>query len=362
MNFKGALDLNKSPFNLPDDCKPFSLELHQYGNKTFTNVYDVFYCSERVGTINANPRSNIIAADLIQFQLENHLFYTNTLSDLQRMVTDFVNYYAVTFEGINRLDIAIDTKENRLKYKDLYFDLLSGKKLLKGREKSISAHSVTKKGYGDFNGFSVGKRSSSRFLRIYNKSVSLRDDKTDKGYITEWHNKNGLTASGGLDIWRFEYQLNSRFFTDLRQDKYNITWQVFDYTKLVELFNMARKNHFEVVYNTGKSEVNKEREFVFIDFSRLVTTPHTFITKLKRIFTPSITIQKRLCKALFRQYYIEQGLHYLYPLIKVLREYNLKDWFIGKYEFYMREFKDKEKIKNTFNEYFFISHFDKLTA
>lgn len=361
MNFKGSLAYNKNPFNLPDDAKPFSLHLHEYGNKVFKSVYDVFYCDERIGIINADPRSNIIASDLIQFQIENHLFYTNTLSELKRMVTDFVNYFAVQFEGINRLDICVDAKENRLKYKNLYFDLLNGKKLLKGREKSISAHSLTKKGRGDFNGFTVGKRSSSRFLRIYNKTVALRDDKTNKDYISDWHGRNNLCASPGLDIWRFEYQLNSRFFTDKREQNETINWQIFDYNKLVELFNYARSNHFEVVHNTGKTETNKELEYCILDFSQLQKTPHSFISKLRRVFTPSITIQKRLVKSLFRQYYIEQGLHYLYPLTRIVKEYSLTDWFVSKYDFYIREFQDKEKLRNRFNEDYFQRQFNLLT-
>lgn len=236
---------------------------------------------------------------------------------------------------------------------------------MKGREKNISAHSVTKKGRGQFNGFTVGKRGSARFLRIYNKSEALRDTTTPKPYITDWHNNNNMAATPGLDIWRFEYQLNARFFTDLRKYGKNITYQIFELETLINLIEFAQKNHFEVVYNTGKSETNKEkRAYDLFDWQMLYDTlkdkTRTVISKIKRVFEPSINIQKRLIKSLFRQYYIEPNLAFLYPLIKIVNEYNLRDWFREKYTFYLHEFLNKEKIKDTFNESFFVERFNLL--
>lgn len=359
MNFKGTLEYNKQPFNLPDDCKPFSLVLHEYGNKVFKDVYDLFYCDEKVGILNACPRSNVIDAELVQFQLENHLFYQNTLSELNKMVSDFVNYFALHFYGINRLDICVDSFQPQCTYLNLYTDLIKGDKLLKGREKNICAYSVTKKGKGDFDGFTVGKRSSARFLRIYDKTKALLNDDGKKNYISDWHTKNGLISSPEANIWRFEYQLNNRFFADKKQEGENITWQIFDYNKLVELFNFARSNHFEPVHNTGKAETNKEIAFEFLDFTQLEKTPFRFITKIARKpFALSLTVNKRLVKGLFRQYYNTPCLHFLYPILTILREFNLIDWFKTKYDFYVREFQDKEKIRGYFNEPYFLKTFN----
>ena len=78
INFKGTLD--EQTFGLKtyseDYTNPLTLVKHEYGNKTFSEVYDLIHENEKIGTIQANPRSNIIATDLIQFQFENHLFYT----------------------------------------------------------------------------------------------------------------------------------------------------------------------------------------------------------------------------------------------------------------------------------------------
>lgn len=361
LNFKGKLDYHKQPFNLPDDIKPFHLVSKQYGTKVFKSCYELFYCDERVGVLMAEPRSNVIDSELIQFQFENYLFYQNTLSELGKMVTDFVNYYDVKFHGVNRLDICCDTKENRLKYENLYTELIRGSKLLKGREKNISAYMLTKKGRSQFNGFTVGKRSSARFLRIYNKTVAISLEEGKKDYIKNWHEKNGLYATPGLDIWRFEYQLNNRFFADKKEQGEDITWQIFSYNHLLELFTYARINHFEPVYNTGKTETNKEKSFEFLDFDALKKLEWQYISKMPRKpFIASVTTVKRLAKGLFRQYYINPNLAFLYPLHCVLKEYNLLKWFENKYPFYVHEFQDKERIRGLYHEPFFLKTFETL--
>lgn len=368
LNFKGSLAAQKHGLKIysEDYSNPFTLLKHERGNKTFSEMYDLFYYDDKIGILNAVPHSSIIAADLVQLQFENHLFYTNELKDLSQLVLELVDYFALTLEGINRLDIALDKKENSIKYNDLYVDLVTGKKLIKGREKNISAHNITRKGRAQFNGFTIGKRSSSRFLRVYNKTEALKQPTQAKPYIDDYHKNNGLVASAGLDIWRFEYQLNNSFFTYLQKLGKNITYQIFEPDTLIQLIQMAEKNHFEIVYNTGKTETNKEKPFILHDwqvlYDRLKSKVEYCVTRIKKVFEPSIVVQKRLIKSLFRQYYICPTWAYLYPLTNLIKEYNLKDWFCGKYDFYIHEFKTKEKIKDTFNEYFFTKHFSLLTA
>ncbi len=369
LNFKGSLDYRKNYVdNVGYDVKPFHLEQKEYGTKVFKNAYDLFYCNERVGQLFSVPRSNVIDKELIQFQFENHLFYSNTLSELGEMVTAFVNYYACDLHSINRLDICLDTKENSIKYRNLYNDLNAGTLLLKGREKQLASYGKTAKGRGLFTGFTVGKRSAARFLRVYNKTHAILLDEGKKDYITDWHNRNGLTASAGLDIWRFEYQLNNKFFADKAQINFAkegetqpITWQIFNYQYLVDLFNYARTNHFEVVYNTGKTETNKERIYDFIDFSKLKRTPFLFVARVSRKKQlNTLTSVKRVCKGLFRMYYTKQSTAYLFTMHKLLTENSLMDWFKRKYDFYVHEFRDKEKQRGYFNEFAFSAYFNML--
>jgi hypothetical protein len=353
LNFKGSLTEQKHGKEIysKDFVNPFSLVAHEYGNKTFKNVYDLIHENEKIGIIQANPRSNIIASDLIQFQYENHLFYTFDLNTLGQIVHCFMDYYAVQFEGINRVDIAKDECKPTLFFNDLFTSITNGTLKIKGREKNVQAYYVTHNGVTDFNGFSIGKRNSSRFLRVYNKTKALEQPTNPKPYINEYFAKNGLIQE--QPVWRFEYQLNASFFTYLRKLGQNITFQLFEYDTLIQLIEMAEKNHFELVYNTGKKETNKEQSFQLNNWKllrkSLKAVKEYAVTKIKRAFEITINIQKRLVKSLLRQYYLYQETIYLYTLSKIVNEYNLKTWLNGKMDFYFSEFRNKERIKNHFD-------------
>jgi hypothetical protein len=171
----------------------------------------------------------------------------------------FYGLLCVQFEGINRVDIAKDECKPTLFFNDLFTSITNGTLKIKGREKNVQAYYVTHNGVTDFNGFSIGKRNSSRFLRVYNKTKALEQPTNPKPYINEYFAKNGLIQDN--PVWRFEYQLNASFFTYLRKLGQNITFQLFEYDTLIQLIEMAEKNHFELVYNTGKKETNKEQSF-----------------------------------------------------------------------------------------------------
>ena len=218
-------------------------------------------------------------------------------------------------------------------------------------KKNVQAYYVTHNGVTDFNGFSIGKRNSSRFLRVYNKTKALEQPTNPKPYINEYFAKNGLIQE--QPVWRFEYQLNASFFTYLRKLGQNITFQLFEYDTLIQLIEMAEKNHFELVYNTGKKETNKEQSFQLNNWKllrkSLKAVKEYAVTKIKLAFEITINIQKRLVKSLLRQYYLYQETIYLYTLSKIVNEYNLKTWLNGKMDFYFSEFRNKERIKNHFD-------------
>lgn len=362
LNFKGSLTEQKHGLKIYSDdyVNPFELIKHEYGNKTFSEVYDLIHENEKIGQIQAVPRSNIIANDLIQIQFENHLFYTYSLNDLGQIIHAFQDYFSISFDGVNRVDIALDECKPTNYYLNIFNQINSGQIKIKGREKNVNSYFQTKNGITEFNGFTIGKRNSSRFLRIYNKTKALQDPKNPKSYINEYFKKNGLNGQ----VWRFEYQLNASFFTYLRKHNNNITFQLFEIDTLLQLIELAEKNHFELVYNTGKSETNKEKPFIlnkWNEIRELFNSIKDFaITKIKKAFEITINIQKRLCKSLLRQYYIYQETIYLYTLSKVINEYNLKDWFNSKLDFYFHEFKNKEKIKNHFDYNAFQNNIDIL--
>nr|WP_317631700.1 replication initiation factor domain-containing protein [uncultured Flavobacterium sp.] len=348
MNFKGDLTLNfdvtASKYAVNSNC-PFELNQEDFGTKIFKNAYTLYHEGKLIGKILSNPRSPVIDEKLIQFQLENYLFYTVSNEGLKNLIIAFQEYYKVKFDSFNRLDIAFDSNDSDL-YNDLFNKLDNEMIKLKGRDKTINVHNHTINGVLVPTGYSIGKRSSSKFLRIYNKSYENACSREPKKYIDDFHELNQLNGV----VWRFEFQLNNKFFTNLATP---IGLEIFDDLALVNLLEFAEKNFFEFVYNTNKSQNQKEKDYNFRNWDKVKEFYRNgkglVLARLKKIFEISDNVNKRLVKSLFRQFYQNKNSIYFKTLIKVFNNNKLSDWFVSKYKYYLREFEFKEKIKNTFN-------------
>lgn len=362
------INLVGTPFLDFPQSSNFSTIHYDYGTKIFKERFDLYYKNEKIGTYSHSPRSTIIDSDLCQLQFENHLFYTKSLHELQSILSEFCDETLYEFKSINRLDIAIDRNDSNNFYRNLHSDILNGNKLISGRTKALQSFHETFKGSSVLNGYTIGKRSSAKMLRIYNKTLSLQLN--EKPFINEFYKNNNLQNQ---NVWRFEFQLNSKFFQDLKEhSKFNfeisqrVTWGIFDKITLIELFKMAQDGFFEIHQNTGKSQINKEVKEPIFDFNQLQNCPinhKPVISKLKKIFVSSLTIKKRLAKSLFREYYSNsQDLSYIVALNLLLENVNVATdkklfyWFQSKMTFYLNEFRNKEKIIKTFDFELFHEH------
>jgi len=350
----------------------FEFILSPYGTKTFANKFDVLYHKEKIGTLVNTPRSNIIPEDLNQLQFENHIFYSKTLEYIKLIIIDLTDSYNVKYEAINRLDIAFDINDDKGYYRALNRSLNDGSTRLSGRKKSFNQYNELIKGVCINNGFTLGQRSSSKMLRVYNKTLSL--EVNEKPHIIQHYKNNNFSIN---NVWRFEYQLNSSFFSNLKDfghDKdffdvkgeklvlpfQDLTFSIFDYSTLIELVTMAQSNFFILKENTGKKQINAENTIPFIlDFDYLKTLYGIYkptILRLKTTHVPNLTKRKRLAKSLFREYCANyQNVTYVVALNRLLDEMNpfdnspLHDWFSLKMPFYLSEFKDVEKMNNRFD-------------
>lgn len=378
MHPKTLITIDYLIINLKGDLSPithtnsFDFVIAPYGTKTFSNKFDVFYKKEKIGIIVNEPRSNIIAPDLNQLQFENHIFYSRSLAELKQIIIDLTDSYNLEFTSINRLDVAFDINDKENYYRKLNTSLNNGGVRLSGRKKTFNQYNELVKGVCINNGFTLGQRSSSKMLRVYNKSLNLQIK--EKDHIIQWYKENDFK---NVDVWRFEYQLNSSFFSNLKsfghdKDFYDVnkeklklpfedlTFAIFDYGALINLVIMAQTNFFELKENTGKKQINAEKSISFIlDFDYLLSISSDYKPTFKRLKTthvPNVTKRKRLAKSLFREYCANhQNVTYIVALNRVLLEVNpydekpLIEWFTQKMSFYLAEFKEVEKIDNKFN-------------
>lgn len=362
------LNLEGQPFGeFPENSK-FRLKSYDYGTKIFEIRADLYYENLKVGIYTAKPRSAIINEQLAQLQIENNLFYTLTNNTLKSIINDFCNETQYNFKSINRLDICLDKSDINNSYRNLYSNIVGGNYLISGRPKNLQSYFETYKGKSILNGFQIGKRTSDKIIRCYNKTLSLQ--LTEKPYINEYYANNDLKND---NVWRFEYQLNSAFFRGLNEHSkldlkvsQSMTWGIFDKANLYELLKIANKGFFELRENTGKSQINKEKLVMLFDFDFLQSQISKFnpiIKRLKKIVLSSTTIKKRLAKSLFREYYANQqcvtyivALNLLLEDIDFTTEKPLLAWFKNKLHFYLHEFRTKEKLVNDFDSELFHEH------
>ncbi|PWB22554.1 hypothetical protein [Flavobacterium sp. HTF] len=362
------LNLEGQPFGeFPENSK-FRLKPYDYGTKIFEIRADLYYEDLKIGIYTAKPRSAIISEQLAQLQIENNLFYTLTNDTLKSIINDFCNETQYNFKSINRLDICLDKSDVNNSYRNLYSNIVGGNYLISGRPKNLQSYFETYKGKSILNGFQIGKRTSDKIIRCYNKTLSLQ--LTEKPYINEYYANNDLKND---NVWRFEYQLNSAFFRGLNEHSkadtkvsQSMTWGVFDKANLYELLKIANKGFFELRENTGKSQINKEKLIMLFDFDFLQSQISKFnpiIKRLKKVTLSSTTIKKRLAKSLFREYYANnQCVSYIVALnllledMDMLTEKPLLTWFKNKLHFYLHEFRTKEKLVNDFDSELFNEH------
>ncbi|PIF34658.1 hypothetical protein CLU81_5319 [Flavobacterium sp. 9] len=362
------INLEGQPYGeFPENSK-FRMKPYEYGTKIFEIRADLYFENLKIGIYTAKPRSAIMSADFAQLQFENNLFYTLSNDALRGIINAFCDETNYFFKSINRLDICLDKSDVNNSYRNLYGNVVSGNYLISGRPKNLQSYFETYKGKSILNGFQIGKRTSDKIIRCYNKTLSLQ--LTEKPYINEYYQNNGLKND---NVWRFEYQLNSAFFRGLNEHSkadINIsqamTWGVFDKANLYELLKIANKGFFEIRENTGKSQVNKEKLITLFDFDYLQSQISKFnpiIKRLKKVVLSSTTIKKRLAKSLFREYYSNnQDISYIVALNLLLEDLDMTTenqllvWFQNKLHFYLHEFRTKEKIVNDFDFELFHEH------
>lgn len=362
------INLDGKPFGEFPESSKFRLKPYDYGTKIFEQRADLYYQDIKIGLYTSKPRSAIINENLAQLQIENNLFYTLENKELKNIILEFCEQTEYSFKSVNRLDICLDKSDINNTYRNLYNNIVQGVYLVSGRPKNIQSYYETFKGKSILNGFQIGKRTSDKIIRCYNKTLSLQ--LTEKPYINEYYALNGLKNE---NVWRFEYQLNSAFFRDLKEvskadlnTTQAMTWGIFDKSVLCILLKIANKGYFEIRENTGKAQINAENLVPLFDFDNLQTQYSAFVPivkRFKRVILSSTTIKKRLAKSLFREYYSNnQDISYIVALnllledMDMMTEKPLLQWFKNKLHFYLQEFRTKEKIVNDFDSSLFHEH------
>lgn len=333
--------------------KFFTFKKQAYNTRIFKELYSVELAGKKFATITKNPHSEVISPNLCQIQLENIILYDKSFT-IFLAIESLLTAIGADFLGLNRLDIALDFENENTKFfnpSDLVQKIHANKYLIGGRKKAFTVHYETEQGKNTLNGFTLGKRTGERLLRVYNKSLELENN--PKAHISEKHEQCQMSGQ----IWRMEYQLNSKFLASVEGMELR---KCFIKEYVLQLFELAHRNFFEMHINQGKSELNKNKEIQTINFRWLKDNIEGInfecIKKKRTILENPISSAKRTVKGNFKEYYRDQNNTLaLLNVLKMVQDYGIENFFESKFLYWVAEF-DK---KSYFNESFDLTGFQK---
>jgi hypothetical protein len=218
--------------------------------------YTIYLHAEEVGTIITHPRNSNMGQTggegtraLSQLRLSNHVLYSSGWIDKLTFILDAMK---VRLNNVTRIDIAVDG----FGFVDDYKRLLSGQYRKLGRAKMQTFH----KSDGTPEGFTIGSRSSGKFVRCYNKSKELKIH--PKSYIERIWERAGLVQYPVVDdVERLELQLRAEAIAQIKD---------FD---IYRLDNAA--------YLAGIMKAHMEKFYQFVERSQYESTGN--ISRCKRI-------------------------------------------------------------------------------
>lgn len=236
-----------------------------HGTSLFNALYDVYLQGEKIGQIQAFPRSTKqqMQQDHIIFKLDNHILYTKYWLDT---FLDFLNESESKVLNVSRLDIAIDGVEQINDFLNHYFktpkgiyEQISIKNGGKIKHHPLDYDPNTKKS----TRFVFGSTKSDKHVAVYQKSKEI--EQSNKKYIERFWENSGMEFKEGEEITRVEMRLNSKSTKQI---------QGFDWTRLhcskylASIFKTQAHNFFDF-YIKDNSNVSRCTGIRLIDYEML---------------------------------------------------------------------------------------------
>lgn len=171
--------------------------VNDFKSQNFNIVANLLINDRLIGQLKYSPSNSFLSENTCHLKIENHHLYSaNFFEYIDYLITE-----GFTFNSIVRIDIAIDTiKHNLLDFMKKYQQ--SELILCKGRAKDITTKLIGK----TYKTVYFGSTQSSKFIKIYNKSVELSNN--TKPYINYFYKVNGLDYVNNI-VERLELTLRN---------------------------------------------------------------------------------------------------------------------------------------------------------
>lgn len=319
INFTGLIESNlREVIQVSDEIYLTIDEVRRNGTKHYKEAYSLYLHGEHFGDIKFNPRSSVLNPYSISFRVQNHILYQKGWVARLEFIVDTMK---LVFNNVTRLDIAVDgcnriLSDYKLMVSDNYEKV--------GRAKHRAEYSAK----NIVEGFYIGKKGSSKYIRGYNKTKELKEH-SNKTYIKEFWLKNGLCQSE--DIERIELSMGSKNFKYIND---------FDWGRLEEtdylsgLMKSQLKRFYEFALPGEKKVTRRERvEAVDWDYFNAVEVERLPKTKKANVTwgaKQSIAFDMRESFA-----GVQTGVKNLWDqaftkCLDKAEKYNIQEWFFKK--------------------------------
>jgi hypothetical protein len=297
------------------------------GNQSmnFYNVDNLFIKSEKVGTIQYNPRSNIIKANMVILKIENELFYNNTFQYYINYIIDVLKW---NLKGITRIDIASDfTNKNIISFLKEYYHKT---------ELKLPNYNIRIRGKGKVNELEntmyVGSKNSDKYIKVYNKSKELTE--SNKRHIKNYYRVNGIDWKV-TKIERLELTLKSKRTKNI--DVRKLANQKY----LNEILKTESKGFFEFYKPVTRKGKKVNKDVTPVTFNNIQLNEYNKVKQKKEYNLNTIETAKRSIKFLYFNNLEHQNTIYLdneSAINRLLGEYDLNNWYKEKMPYWNKEF------------------------
>jgi hypothetical protein len=185
-------------------CAGYTFTLTDKKTINFNQLWEVKKDGRVIAVITCEPRLDWMDKDLMIIKFENEWLYCPNLFN---KVNEFLCFNKLSFKGYTRVDIAYDFNrfDCGLHPKEFIRHHLSGA-IRKTDKCKIGLHG-SNPGAFDIEYIKWGSGNSDISYYLYNKTVELREGKSNKPYIQQGWLQNNIDGS---DAWRLEFRIKSQ--------------------------------------------------------------------------------------------------------------------------------------------------------
>lgn len=238
----------------------FQFIKQEFSSRHFKEIWHVVDCDgDDYAVVQRKPCSSILSGDAAIIQLCNRELYRPMMAS--RFVI-FLKEHGFRYKSISRLDLCYDCNNlaNGMSFPSFIKGIMASK-FLKNNQSKVKWHFDSMANVGkpmECNSASFGSRSSAVSVKMYNKTMELKEVK-NKPYIVECWRYNGLDVD--KDVWRIEFSIKSEAATAVKTmsgEIFKLNLSLLEFQEQVEsvFFGYAGK-YFDFKKNDGTK--NKSR-------------------------------------------------------------------------------------------------------